>query len=174
MKPIPDGLAFTCDKAFSLFSPLFLANLYICFSFPPSVKVSTQCTAVFCLWKHSWMHPSGNLYLEEWWGQKAEWSDKNIKHLPTIANNCCIFPPFISHHPLLIKHPLLHITPIFSSISMALIGYSKSGRARRANRFAPIKPSSGWSFANLDDVFKALLRKQRANTDKHLGVCFVR
>lgn len=53
MKPIPDSLAFTCDKAFSLFSPPFLANLYICLSFPPSVKVSTQCTAVFCLWKHS-------------------------------------------------------------------------------------------------------------------------
>lgn len=48
VKPLSDGLKFTCDKAFFVFSSLFLVNLYICLRFPQSVKVSTQYTATFC------------------------------------------------------------------------------------------------------------------------------
>lgn len=63
-------------EAFPLFASLFLTNLYICLSFSPSVKVSTQSLAVMCLRRRSWMHPSASLYLRrrraEGGGRKAE------------------------------------------------------------------------------------------------------
>lgn len=120
----PDSLAVTPDRA----SPPSLANLYICLSFPPSVKVSTQRIAVVCLWRRRSAHPSGIFIC---------WSDEeraaSLKLTGRILNICNrIFSLCFCHHPPLIKHSPLYIPPPptqFSSVSMALIGYSETGTA---------------------------------------------
>lgn len=105
----PESLAFTPDQA----SPPSLANLYICLSFPPSVKVSTQHIAVICLWRHRSTHPSG-IFI--WWNDEERAA--SLKLTGRILNICrCIFSLCVCHHPPLIKHspltPPHHHHPIF-------------------------------------------------------------
>lgn len=176
LRTVPDSLAFTCDRDFSLFAPPFRENLCICLSFPPSVKVSTPCITVFhCFWKHGWTHPSGNLYLEEWRGCKTgimaivEWEGRILNiyrrwqplphrsslSLPSPSSNQT---PTLSHHP----HFLLRL----SGFNRLFRGW----HSRTCHRSVPIRQGSGWpSQISMMLIPMLCWRKQRASYDKHLS-----
>lgn len=62
-------------------------------------------------------------------GKQRKFTTQNIKHLPTTTTAAASLAFVFFHHPSLIKCPVLHPPPILSSVSMALIGYSKAGTA---------------------------------------------
>lgn len=176
LRTVPDSLAFTCDRDFSLFAPPFRENLCICLSFPPSVKVSTPCITVFhCFWKHSWTHPSGNLYLEEWWGCKTEimaiveWEGR-------ILNIYRRWQPLLHRSSLSLPSPSSNQTPTLSHhphFLLCLSGFNRLFRgwhSRTCHRSAPIRQGSGWpSQISMMLIPMLCWGKQRASYDKHLS-----
>lgn len=118
----PNTLAFTPVQA----SPPSLANLYICLSFPPSVKVSNPARRCRLFTKDiaRRIH-QGSLSTEMMRRESGQpkVNGRNIKHL---TPHLFSLLPLIKHSPLTAPLPLL---PQFSSVSMALIDYLEAGAA---------------------------------------------
>lgn len=138
----PRRLGFRMWCGFShCFPPPFLANLCICLSFPPSVKVSTQCIAVVCLWKHS-LNASVRESLSR--GMMMRESRKKmaiVKLTHRILNiywlRQHLFFLFLSSSSSNQTPTPSHQPTIFSSVSMALIGYSETGAVGRVIDLRP-------------------------------------